>query len=105
MNAARAVRLARRRAGLTQRGLAARCGVAQPTIARIERGIDDPRVSTVCRLLAACGESIEAMPEIGVGVDRSEIRRLLRMSPRDRARTLEDDAKFLDSVAQARKRA
>ena len=77
MDLGSAVRRARRRAGLSQRALAARSGVAQPTIARIERGRDDPRISTVERLLVACGESIEVVPRTGVGVDRSEIRALL----------------------------
>src|SRR5579864_5674600 len=62
-----ALRRARRRAGLTQRGLAARTGVAQPTIARIERGLDDPRVRTLSRLLQACGETLEVSPTLGVG--------------------------------------
>jgi predicted transcriptional regulator len=102
MNPARTLRLARRRAGLTQRALATRTGIAQPTIARIERGKDDPRVSTLGRLLGACDEVLEALPQAGVGVDRTEIRRLLDLSPGDRARTLAEDATVLDRLDRAR---
>ena len=105
VDAARTLLRARRRAGLTQRALAARTGVAQPTIARIERGRDDPRVSTLERLLRACDEMLEAMPEAGVGVDRTEIRRLLKLAPADRARTLTDDALLLERLDHAQRMA
>ena len=60
MNAARALHHARRRAKLTQRQLAAATGVAQPTIARIERGLEVPRVDTLDRLVRAAGFALEA---------------------------------------------
>lgn len=44
---------ARVRAGLSQRELAARAGVAQSTVARIESGHADPAFSTLERLIAA----------------------------------------------------
>ena len=46
---------ARVRAGLSQRELATRAGVAQSTVARIESGHADPAFSTLERLLAAAG--------------------------------------------------
>ncbi len=52
------LRSARQAAGLSQRELAARTRVAQPTVARIERGQVDPRWATVDILLAACGQRI-----------------------------------------------
>lgn len=96
------LRLARRRAHLTQRELAARTGVAQPTIARIEGGKDDPRLSTITRLLRACNEELEALPTVGDGVDRSEIRRLLNLTPEDRARELADEAVALARLDKAK---
>jgi predicted transcriptional regulator len=102
VNTARTLKLARRRAGLTQRALASRTGIAQPTIAQIEGGRDDPRVSTLGRLLRACDETLEALPQTGDGVDRTEIRRLLHLSPAVRARTLIDDAALLDRLDTAR---
>lgn len=74
MLAATALRQARRRAGLTQRDLAARAGVPQSTIGRIESGAADPRVSTLDRLLRACGDELDAVPRRGIGVDRSLLR-------------------------------
>lgn len=47
------LRTARERAGLTQRALAARSGVPQPHIARIESGQVVPKPETVDRLLRA----------------------------------------------------
>lgn len=93
--------LARRRAGLTQRALAEASGVAQPTIARIERGKDDPRVSTLARLLRVCDESLETMAVVGAGVDRSEIRRLIALPVAERARSLQDDVRLIDRLDAA----
>ncbi len=56
MRARTLLRAARKRAGLTQRELARRTGMPQTTIARIETGQTDPRVDTLNRLLAGCGE-------------------------------------------------
>lgn len=47
--------LARRRAGLSQRALAAATGVSPSTIARIEKGRMDPTVSLLTRVVEACG--------------------------------------------------
>lgn len=82
----RMVREARRRADLTQRQLAAKAGIPQETIARIERGRVDPRVATVDRLLEACGYGLESMPRLGIGVDRTQIRDFLEMTPEARLR-------------------
>ncbi|MGH9889197.1 MAG: helix-turn-helix domain-containing protein, partial [bacterium] len=75
------VRYARRRAGLTQRQLSAKAGIPQESIARIERGRVDPRVGTLDRLLAACEFGLEAMPRLGIGIDRSQIHALMLLTP------------------------
>jgi transcriptional regulator with XRE-family HTH domain len=49
---------ARRRAGLSQRQLAARAHVEQAEVSRIERGLGNPTWKTVSRLLAACGARV-----------------------------------------------
>lgn len=103
MDVPRALRSARRRAGLSQRELTRRTGVAQPTIARLERGVDDPRISTVQRLLEACGETLGAVPRPGQGVDRSEIRELLSLDPAERLRLLTDEARALAALDAARR--
>jgi transcriptional regulator with XRE-family HTH domain len=84
--AARILRLARRRAGLTQRALAAKAGVPQPAIARIELGGVSPRLNTLTALLAATGVTLEPVPLAGAGVDRSLIRASLARSPEERIR-------------------
>jgi transcriptional regulator with XRE-family HTH domain len=81
---ARMLRYARRRAGLTQRGLAAKSGVPQETIARIEASRSDPRVETLDRLLEACGMGLEALPRLGIGVDRTQFQALLDLTPGQR---------------------
>lgn len=80
------VRLARREASLTQRALARRAGVPQPTVARIESGAVVPNVATLEKLLASCGYRLVAEPVEPVPVDRSAIRELLELSPADRLR-------------------
>lgn len=93
MDAARVLRAARRRAGLSQRELARRAGVPQSAVARIENGTVVPRVDTLDRLLAGCGEALEASPRLGVGIDRTMIRELLRLTPGERARLAAEEAR------------
>lgn len=92
-NIGEAVRMARRRVGLSQRELGERTGVPQSTIARIESGFVDPRTSTIVKLLAACGEELEVLPRLGDGVDRTIIRQLL---------ALDHEQRFDSAVASAR---
>jgi transcriptional regulator with XRE-family HTH domain len=103
MNAARLVRAARARAGLTQRGLAERAGLPQPTIAAIERGRQDPRYETLARLMRACGQDLELVPHGGVGVDRTQFRSTLRLSPAQRLARAEQGARTLRLLRSARR--
>jgi transcriptional regulator with XRE-family HTH domain len=95
--AGRMVRYARRRAGLTQRQLAAKAGVPQETIARIERGRVDPRVGTLDRLLEAAEMGLEAMPRLGIGIDRTQFQELLRIPAGKRLEiAMEDDRTMIE---------
>ena len=95
--ASRMLRHARRTTGLTQRALAARTGVPQETIARIESGRADPRVATLDRLLEGCGYGLEHLPRLGIGIDRSQIRERLALSPSERlVRAIEEDRLMLE---------
>jgi transcriptional regulator with XRE-family HTH domain len=76
---------ARRSAGLTQRELAERSGVPQPTIARIESGKQMPRADTLDKLLKACGWELDMALRRGEGEDRSLIRYWLSLTPIERA--------------------
>jgi len=62
MNAAVAIRDARRRAGLTQVELASRAGTSQATISAYEHGRKEPSVETLSRLLAATGTRLTTAP-------------------------------------------
>lgn len=104
MNAGSTLRAARRSAGLTQRELAARVGVPQPAIARIESGAAVPRVDTLDRLLAGCGRELATAPRLGAGIDRGPIRALLSMTPTDRLRLAKREAANLDRLLGVRAR-
>jgi len=94
---------ARRSAGLTQRGLAARAGVPQPTIARIESGRQMPRADTLDKLLRACGWELDMTPHRGDGEDRSLIGYWLSLTPADRAVGGAAYGRALSQVRQARR--
>ncbi|HJR52474.1 MAG TPA: helix-turn-helix transcriptional regulator [Gemmatimonadota bacterium] len=99
----RLTRLARKRAGLTQRELSERTGVPQPAIARLESGRASPRAATVEKLLAACGFRLTIEPRRGEGVDRTAIRELLDLTPDARARLAAEEANRV-STALSRSR-
>lgn len=102
--AARILRDARGRAGLTQRALSARAGVPQETIARIERSVTQPRVDTLALLLDACGLELEAMPRVGIGVDTSLIGSMLDLTPAERLAKGEAAARNTAWLRSARRR-
>jgi len=95
MDPASTLRRARRRARLSQRALAKRTLIAQPTIARIEMGREDPRIATLERLLRACGEELGARPMRGEGIDRTQIQELLRLAPRRRLELAGEESEAL----------
>jgi hypothetical protein len=84
MNAARALRVARSRAGLSQTELARRAGVPPQVVNRIELAQRVPRVDTLDRLLAAAGATLTVSRRLGAGVERGPIRDLLGTPPRSR---------------------
>lgn len=102
--AARLLKHARKRAGLSQRALAARAGVPQPYIARIESGRSDPTVSSLSRLLRECETTLEALPGSGAGIDRTVMRSLLRLTPAERLESAFGDAHGLAVFDAARGR-
>ncbi len=93
----RMLRYARSRARLTQRALAAKTGIPQETIARIERGRVDPRMGTLDRLLEGCGYGLEVEPRLGIGIDRTQIDEALDVSMERRlAVAMADDSHFVE---------
>jgi transcriptional regulator with XRE-family HTH domain len=62
VDVARNLREARRRARLTQAGLARAAGTSQATISAYEKGRKQPSIATLTRLLAATGSRLEVEP-------------------------------------------
>lgn len=104
MMAARLLRRARRRSRLSQRELARRAGVPQSTVARIELGAISPRTDTLDRLLRAADQTLSVEPLLGVGIDRTQIRELLKLSPEQRLKLAEADARGLAAFDAAVRR-
>jgi transcriptional regulator with XRE-family HTH domain len=102
MIAARLLAHARRRSGLSQRALARAAGLPHSTVARIELGRLSPRTDTLERLLRAAGGTLAVEPARGQGVDRSQIRELLRLTPGERARLAAADAAALRAIDRSR---
>lgn len=86
---------------MTQRSLAARAGMPQSTVGRIESGVIAPRIDTLLDLLHACGHDLELQRRLGEGVDRGQIRERLALTPR---RRLDDLAKAAASIRRLRDR-
>jgi transcriptional regulator with XRE-family HTH domain len=77
---------ARRRAGLSQRALAAATGVSPSTVARIEKGRMEPTLALLTRLVEACGLELRLVlsgPESRLSDDQ---RRAGELSVEDRLR-------------------
>jgi transcriptional regulator with XRE-family HTH domain len=103
MNAGRLLRSARARAGLTQRDLAGRTGVPQPTIAAIESGAQDPRYKTLYRLVRACGQDLDLVRHGGEGEDVTLLRENLRLTPAERLAKAQQGARMLELLRSARR--
>jgi hypothetical protein len=73
-------------------------------VARIERGGVVPRIDTLDRLLAGCGEALESRPRLGIGIDRATIRRLLTLTPTERARLAVAEARAVERIRPAPRR-
>jgi transcriptional regulator with XRE-family HTH domain len=101
MDVAEWVNGARRSAGLSQRQLAERSGIPQPTIARIESRKQMPRADTLDRLLRACGWELDMTLRRGEGEDRSLIRSWLALTPQDRAERGAAYGRFADELRRA----
>ena len=99
--AARLLREARTRSGLSQRALARRAGTAQSVIARIENGQTSPTWSTLERLLKAANYDVVARAEPSVVVGShmlDDVPRILAMTPEQRMQEIKNVSRFLHDV-------
>lgn len=79
------LREARERRGVSQKRLAVRASTTQSAISRIERDRVSPTVDTLSSLLHVLGEElILDSRDRDWGIDRSQVRERLRLSPQER---------------------
>jgi transcriptional regulator with XRE-family HTH domain len=90
---------------MSQRALAAEARIPQSTVARIESGAVTPRADLLERVLRAAGRSLATEPRLGIGVDRSLIHSVLRLTPAERIRRLSSEERGFRMLQQAVKRA
>ena len=95
------IREVRRTAGFTQQQLSERVGTKQSVISRWERGVEEPRIGTLARLLRACGFEADLAFRRLDDVDQQQITEHLDMAPAQRLRSLENVAAFVASARRA----
>ena len=66
---------ARSRAGLTQLEVARRAGIARPSISQYETGKKDPSVTTLRRLVQACGMELVMRADPLSAAERAQLAR------------------------------
>jgi len=89
---------ARKRAALTQRELAKRAKTAQSVIARIERGLSNPRWETLTQLIAAAGFDLhsELIPHSTADSHMlQDVARILSLTPEERLAEVRNIDAFL----------
>ena len=97
LDAARLLREARSRAGLSQREMARRAGTSQSVVARIERGQTQPSSETLGRLLAAAGFEIRAeLTPLPISETHmlGDVARILALTPEERLREVRNVSRF-----------
>ena len=84
------IKEARRRAGLSQRDLAARLETSQSVIARWESGARSPTMETVTRALRACGFELRIGVAQADDQDEAMAAQNVRLAARERLGLLEN---------------
>lgn len=97
----RVIRQARRDAALTQGELARRLRTTQPAVSRWEQGHDEPRIARLGAILAACGVRATLTLQPDDGVDRSQIRQQLALTPAQRLASTTNVSRFLTEARRA----
>jgi len=96
------VREARRNAGLTQESLATRLGTTQSAVARLECDVASPRIDTLRRALAACGQELELSSRPRkASIDETLVARMLRIPPGERIKSFERSYANIREIALA----
>jgi transcriptional regulator with XRE-family HTH domain len=105
MTSERLIRESREAAGLTQTELAARLGISQPALARLERPGSNPAVWTLARVMRATGNRLQLRRSpMRSGIDETLVAQQLRLTPQQRLESLEHmyaEARQLASAGMA----
>ena len=75
----------------------------QSTVARVELGTLSPRTDTLERLLRAAGQTLAVEPLLGVGIDRTQIRELLKLTPTERLDRVASGARMKRELGSVRR--
>jgi transcriptional regulator with XRE-family HTH domain len=94
------LREARAQAGLSQRALAARSGVAQSEIARIENGRQEPSFDRLVHLVRSAGFDLRVELAARDEHDAFLIREMLACSPEERLDSLAGYAEFFAAARE-----
>lgn len=97
------VRGARLAAGLTQTELAARAGITQAQVARLEQPGANPTLHTVQRVLTATGHRLSVV-QAADEADSTQIAERLALSPAERLATFSRSQKNLSRLARSARR-
>ena len=97
----RLMRQARLDAGLTQVALAQRLGTTQSVVSRWERGADEPRLSTLARVVRVCGHTLVVGIEPD-DLDRAQIRQHLAMTAAERLAGVANVSRMLATAEPVR---
>ncbi len=102
----RLLRDARRRAGVSQRQLAIRTGIAQPSLSRIENGRESPSFERFAACMEALGfePSVELHELAGSRADPVHLAAETQMTPAQRLESLFEWMRFGDRLGRARLR-
>ncbi len=97
------LRDARRRAGISQKQLAIRTGIAAPAISRIENGHESPSFERFATCLEALGfePKVELRPLGGSRADPMHLAAEAELTPAQRLESLFEWMRFGDSLARA----
>ena len=105
MSSATLIRKTRADAGLTQAELAARAGLRQSAIARLERGSANPTIATLDNVIAATGHRLVLGAEPRrPSFDEGQLRERIAMTPAQRLATFTASSRNLGGLTRRARR-
>ncbi|HET6866402.1 MAG TPA: helix-turn-helix transcriptional regulator [Solirubrobacteraceae bacterium] len=104
-SAAVLIRHARAEAGMTQAELAARAGLSQSAVARLERGGSNPTIATLANVIAATGHRLTLDAALHrPSFDEGQLRERLAMTPAQRLANFTASSRNVRAMVQRARR-